>query len=197
MPRIIHIVAMDKNGTIGVNDKLPFYIPEDLSNFKAATMDALIVMGFKTYKSIEDNYTKSLENGSKDPDSFLPGRKVTVVCSTKEKALLRAKACVFNNVLFVSKDTYYNLVQQNNKPVIIVGGATLYADSSPPSLIIATIVDTEIVAKENEVLFKYPNFHRLGLNQDTKEKTSYFKIAFKELTSSCNLKYTYNIFLQI
>ena len=55
MTRIIHIVAMDKNGTIGVNDKLPFYIPEDLSNFKAVTMNSLIVMGFKTYESISNN----------------------------------------------------------------------------------------------------------------------------------------------
>ena len=197
MTRIIHIVAMDKNGTIGINDKLPFHIPEDLSNFKAATMDALIVMGFKTYQSIADNYSKTLDNNTKDPNSFLPGRKVTVVCSTKEKALERTKTCIFNNVLFVSKDTYYNLVQQNNKPVIIVGGTTLYSNS-PPSLIIATIVDTEIVAKENEVLFKYPHFDKLGLNQSIKEKVTYFRIPFKEMVSNASdLKYNYNFFLHI
>lgn len=198
MTRIIHIVAMDKNGTIGVNDKLPFHIPEDLSNFKAATMDALIVMGFKTYQSIADNYSKTLGNNTKDPNSFLPGRKVTVVCSTKEKALERTKTCAFNNVLFVGKETYYKLVQQNNTPVIIVGGSALYSDSFSPSLIIATIVDTTIVAKENEVLYKYPYFNKLGLDPNSKERVSYFKIPFQEnVSKNSDLKYNYNIFLQI
>lgn len=198
MPRIIHVVSMDKNGTIGVDDKLPFHIPEDLSNFKAVTMNSLIVMGFKTYESISNNYTKTLNSGTKDPNSFLPGRKVTVVCSTKEKALERTKTCVFNNIFFVSKDTYYNLVQQNNTPVIIVGGGALYSDSLSPSLIIATIVDTTIVAKENEVLYKYPYFNKLGLDPNSKERVSYFRVPFQEnVSKNSDLKYNYNIFLQI
>ena len=109
MTRIIHIVAMDKNGTIGVNDKLPFHIPEDLSNFKAATMDALIVMGFKTYQSIADNYSKTLDNNTKDPNSFLPGRKVTVVCSTKEKGLKNQKknCCQYDTKIVKTGDNTF------------------------------------------------------------------------------------------
>ena len=65
-------------------------------------------------------------------------------------------------------------------------------------MIIATVVDTVVVAKEGEILHKYPYFDKLGLNPDSKEKASYLKIPFKEnISKNSDLKYNYNIFLQI
>lgn len=46
------IVAMAENGVIGINNKLPWYLPEDLKYFKQVTMGKPIVMGRKTYESI-------------------------------------------------------------------------------------------------------------------------------------------------
>ena len=71
MSYIVHLVGMTKDGYIGLDDKLPFEIPEDLKNFKSLTEDSLVCMGFKTFESIFNNYTK-------DQTQFLPGRKVTV-----------------------------------------------------------------------------------------------------------------------
>ncbi|SBS35185.1 Dihydrofolate reductase type 3 [Marinomonas spartinae] len=46
------IVAMSTNRTIGINNALPWHLPNDLKYFKQATMGKPIVMGRKTFESI-------------------------------------------------------------------------------------------------------------------------------------------------
>jgi dihydrofolate reductase len=46
------IAAMAKNRVIGVDGKLPWYLPEDLKFFKRMTQAKPLVMGRKTYTSI-------------------------------------------------------------------------------------------------------------------------------------------------
>jgi dihydrofolate reductase len=52
MARINVIAAMAKNRVIGINNTLPWHLPEDLKHFKALTMGHHIIMGRKTYESI-------------------------------------------------------------------------------------------------------------------------------------------------
>ncbi|WP_198115315.1 dihydrofolate reductase [Massilia rhizosphaerae] len=46
------VVAMDANRGIGVDNKLPWHLPEDLAHFKRVTLGHPIVMGRKTFESI-------------------------------------------------------------------------------------------------------------------------------------------------
>jgi dihydrofolate reductase len=46
------IVAMDENGGIGKNNRLPWHLSDDLKRFKALTMGHYIIMGRMTYESI-------------------------------------------------------------------------------------------------------------------------------------------------
>jgi len=46
------IVAAAENRCIGVNNNLPWYLPEDLKYFKRVTMGKPIIMGRKTWESI-------------------------------------------------------------------------------------------------------------------------------------------------
>lgn len=46
------IVAMAKNRVIGINNQLPWQLPEDLKYFKSVTIGKPIVMGRKTFESI-------------------------------------------------------------------------------------------------------------------------------------------------
>jgi dihydrofolate reductase len=46
------IVAMSENRVIGVNNQLPWHLPEDLKYFKRITMGHPIIMGRKTFESI-------------------------------------------------------------------------------------------------------------------------------------------------
>ena len=46
------IVATDKNNGIGINNQLPWHLPEDLAHFKKTTSGHPIIMGRKTFESI-------------------------------------------------------------------------------------------------------------------------------------------------
>ena len=46
------LVAHDPNRVIGVNNELPWHIPEDLAYFKKMSMGKAMVMGRKTFESI-------------------------------------------------------------------------------------------------------------------------------------------------
>lgn len=52
MSRLSLIVAMTEARVIGVNNHLPWSIPEDLKRFKQITLGHPIVMGRKTFESI-------------------------------------------------------------------------------------------------------------------------------------------------
>ncbi len=50
---MIHlIVATSKNNQIGINNQLPWHIPEDLAYFKEMTKGHTVLMGRKTFESI-------------------------------------------------------------------------------------------------------------------------------------------------
>jgi dihydrofolate reductase len=46
------IVAIDAQGGIGIDNKLPWHLPEDLAHFKRTTSGHPIIMGRKTFDSI-------------------------------------------------------------------------------------------------------------------------------------------------
>ena len=50
------VVAVDEGMGMGKEGKIPWYCPEDLKNFKAITSGNIVVMGYKSYKDIYDNY---------------------------------------------------------------------------------------------------------------------------------------------
>ena len=52
MSKLSIIVATDKRGGIGINNQLPWHLPEDLQHFKNTTSGFPIIMGRKTYDSI-------------------------------------------------------------------------------------------------------------------------------------------------
>lgn len=58
------IVAMDENRGIGIDNRLPWHISDDLKRFKALTMGHHLIMGRKTYESIGEQ---------------LPGRTMIVI----------------------------------------------------------------------------------------------------------------------
>ncbi|MCL2789564.1 MAG: dihydrofolate reductase [Desulfobulbus sp.] len=61
---LIVIAAMAANRVIGLHNTIPWRIPEEMAHFKATTMGYPVIMGRKTYQSI---------------DGSLPGRRVIVV----------------------------------------------------------------------------------------------------------------------
>lgn len=50
--RIAMIAAMANGRVIGMDNKMPWHLPEDLKHFKAMTLGKPVVMGRKTFESI-------------------------------------------------------------------------------------------------------------------------------------------------
>lgn len=106
--RISIIAAMARNGVIGVDNRLPWHLPEDLQHFKALTMGHHIVMGRKTYESI---------------GRPLPGR-ITVIVS--RDPTYRVAGC-----LTAHSPEEAIRMSGDDQEVFFVGGAELYAQALP------------------------------------------------------------------
>jgi dihydrofolate reductase len=103
------IVAMGKDRVIGVNNTLPWYLPEDLKYFKSVTMGKPIIMGRKTFESI---------------GRPLPGRPNIVI--TRQENYVNDGVFVVSSV-----DEAYELAEKKAKEldqdeVILIGGAEIY-----------------------------------------------------------------------
>ena len=100
------IAAVSKNGVIGVDNKLPWDLPEDLKRFKELTTGNVVIMGRKTYESIG----KPLPNRiniviTRNKDFFVPG---VITTNSLESALLKAGG---------------------DKHIFIIGGGEIYKQS--------------------------------------------------------------------
>lgn len=98
------IVAFDPDGTIGVNNNLPWNIKEDLRLFRKLTINNIVIMGRKTYESIGNPL-----------DS-----RINIVVTSKE---------IFGN-LYTFPSVEASLKYANkiniNKEIFIIGGKTIY-----------------------------------------------------------------------
>ncbi|UQB42618.1 dihydrofolate reductase [Thiomicrospira microaerophila] len=104
-PKLMMIVAMAKNRMIGLNNKMPWHLPDDLKYFKAQTLNKPVIMGRKTFESI----------GARP----LPNRPNLVISRNAE---FKAEGIeVFNSV-----EEAINSVADSPE-VVIMGGAQIYA----------------------------------------------------------------------
>ncbi len=104
MGKISIIVAVDKQMAIGFENKLLFWLPNDLKRFKALTTGNTIIMGRKTFESL--------------PKGALPNRR-NIVLSTNPNTVCEG-AEVFNSL-----ETALSACK-NEEHIYIIGGETLY-----------------------------------------------------------------------
>jgi len=108
------IVAMAENRVIGINNNLPWYLPNDLKYFKQVTMGKPILMGRKTFESI---------------GKPLPGRANIVITRNKEWAADGIK-------IVHSLESAYQLAESiveidGQDEVMVIGGDQIYQSSLP------------------------------------------------------------------
>lgn len=102
------IVAHARNGAIGIDGKLPWYLPEDLKHFKRTTLGKPVIMGRKTWESL---------------GRPLPGRKNIVI--TRQADYVAEGACVVPTIEAA-------LEAVKDEPVaFIMGGAQIYEQTLP------------------------------------------------------------------
>ncbi|MEY3981423.1 MAG: hypothetical protein RLZZ281_292, partial [Pseudomonadota bacterium] len=59
---LVLLAAVAHRRVIGIDNQLPWHLPEDLKRFKALTTGNVVVMGRKTFDSIVDRLGKPLPN---------------------------------------------------------------------------------------------------------------------------------------
>ena len=123
------IVAINKNRGIGLNNKLLYWLPNDLKRFKALTTGNTIIMGRKTFESL--------------PKGALPNRRNIVLTRS--------------NTEFPGAERFGSLEEaiaacQEDENIFIIGGASLYNEAMPMAqrLCITEINDDQ---KEADVFF--------------------------------------------
>jgi dihydrofolate reductase len=97
------IVAHADNRVIGHNNQLPWHLPEDLKRFKKLTMGHHIIMGRKTYESL---------------NRLLPGRTTVIVTRDHEYKVEGAKV--------VHSLPEALAVAAGDEEPFLIGGAELY-----------------------------------------------------------------------
>ncbi len=112
--KIALVVAVARDGAIGVGGALPWRISDDLKWFKKVTAGKPVIMGRKTFTSIgkalpgRDNIVATRSQGFKAPGAFTTG-SIT-------EAITLARGCA---------------LARGVDEICIIGGAEIYAQTLP------------------------------------------------------------------
>lgn len=101
------IVAMTKEGVIGLDGKMPWNIPEEMALFKEKTTGSVVIMGRKTFDSI---------------GRALPNRINIVISRDKNYKIIDA-------TVYSSLKEGLEEAKKHNKEIYIIGGAEIYRES--------------------------------------------------------------------
>jgi len=105
MTKLSTIVAIANHRVIGINNTLPWHLPEDLKRFRALTMGHHIIMGRKTYDSL---------------GRLLPGRTTVIVTRNPD---YKVEGALIANSLQAAI-----ALCKNDNEAFLIGGAELYQD---------------------------------------------------------------------
>ncbi len=105
--KISIIVAMDNNGLIGVDNRLPWHLPNDLKRFKDITLGKAVLMGRKTFESILDHLGKPL-----------PGRRNIV--------LTRQADYVAEGAEIIQDIAELDALAAGTEELMVIGGGSIY-----------------------------------------------------------------------
>ncbi len=133
------IVASSENGVIGLNNTIPWYLPEDLKIFKQKTLNCNIIMGRSTYESIGKPLPKRINYVLST--TMQPTEGVTVLRSWDE-------------VFSIKGDSF------------IIGGGTIYEQALKMD-IINTIHWTKVKGIIQGDTYFLPNLNKFNLISNT------------------------------
>ena len=134
------IAAMAKNRVIGINNTLPWSIPEDMKYFKDKTNHHIMIMGRKTFdsfggKPLANRFHIVISRNS----SYQFSHENVAIVSSMEEALKKAR----------------ELIPQYNEEIFVIGGGEIYRQALPLlNRIYLTVIDQEFAGDA-----KFPEFN--------------------------------------
>ena len=122
------IAACAHDRVIGLDNRMPWHLPEDLRHFKARTLGKPIIMGRKTWDSL---------------GRPLPGRLNLVVSRQADLQLQGAE--VFTDLAAAIERAGQWAQEQGADEIMLIGGGQLYAEALPlASRIYLTRIDLAV-----------------------------------------------------
>jgi dihydrofolate reductase len=148
-PRLALIAAVAKNGCIGLNNQLPWHLPEDLKHFKAITLGKAIIMGRNTFVSL---------------GRPLPGRTNIVITRNPDFAAPEGVRITHSlkEAMAIARDVAQRHGQDE---IVIIGGAQIYAESLP---LVTRMYLTEVSAQVEGDAF-FPTWNKAEWRQTVNE----------------------------
>jgi dihydrofolate reductase len=141
------IVAVSKNGVIGQNGQIPWYLPADLKYFKKVTMGYPVIMGRKSFISI---------------GRPLPGRENIVI--TRDIYFVASGCFVARNI----SEAIEIAAATGKEEVFIIGGGEIYQQSIDLwDKLYLTKVDIEV---EGDVFFPELNWEEWEIVSEEKHQ---------------------------
>lgn len=127
------IAAIDKNGVIGKDGKIPWHLPEDMRRFRETTENNIVVMGRKTYESL--------------PKKPLPDR-INIVMTTDINYEAAPGVLIMHSLEEVLQ-WYLGMEGTQNKSLFyslyVIGGESIYKMFLPyANIVMLTTVFTEV-----------------------------------------------------
>ncbi|RDI70239.1 dihydrofolate reductase [Halopelagius longus] len=107
------VAAVARNGVIGRDGEMPWYLPEDMKQFKRTTTGHPVVLGRKTYENVVEALGEPF-----------PGR-TSVVLSTRDLDLPEG-AVLANSVAEATARAEAAAAEMGVETAYVVGGATVY-----------------------------------------------------------------------
>lgn len=154
---IIGIVAVDRNGAIGKDGKLPWHYSADLRFFKATTTGNAVVMGHNTWRTL------------KNP---LPNR-LNIVLSRKAEIAAQDSVLVLRDV-----ESVLSLAKNMKTDLFVIGGAQVYSAFLP--YIDKWIVTGVPLTAEGADTFMPANYLEGFVRTESKELENDLKVSFYE-----------------
>lgn len=122
------VAALSRNGVIGVDNQLPWYLPEDLKFFKRITLGKPLVMGRRTFESI---------------GRPLPGRLNIVV--TRDTMFHHDGVRVCHDLASALELADQQAIIDGVDEIAVIGGGEIFTQAMPcASRLYLTEVDVEI-----------------------------------------------------
>ena len=141
------IVALDHDGVIGVDGRLPWRLPSDLQRFRKLTMDKTVIMGRKTWDSL--------------PTRPLPRRNNIVI--SRNRALCLENAEVFNN----AESVLQSIDGRGEDEAMVIGGRDVFRLFwSQVGKIYCTIVEAPARGLSGHGLVVFPCVRDIIRNRD-------------------------------
>jgi dihydrofolate reductase len=108
------ILAVTKNGIIGIDNKIPWYIKADLQRFRELTSNHIVIMGRKTFESLPNGPLKN---------------RINIVITRDTTKISQYENVYFTNINEIDElieKIRYQETTPNKKQVFIIGGAQIY-----------------------------------------------------------------------